>query len=370
MKHGMNHLSLAVRLALTAGIFTAAGVAQAQVPQADTSSADQTTPPSKNKAKTLQAVVVTGSLIRRIDAETSSPVVTLDRAAITNNGSPTLGNVLQALPSISGNATNTQNNSNGGGGASPTLEGGDGAARVSLRGLGTNRTLVMVDGQRLANADLNMIPQNMIERVDVLAEGASTVYGSDAIGGVVNFILRKDFKGAELSVNDGISSHGDGQRHGGQFTVGASGDQGNIVAGIDYNKYNPVLAPRRSFSAQQLYLYAGGPQPSGSHTIPTGRLLVPQNLAPAGCTINSQGNTYVTRAGGTGSSLGDYRCFSSANDVYNYNAFNYIQTQQERTNVFVIGNYKLNDYVTFFADAFYNHTNSAGQDAPRADGRR
>lgn len=368
MKHGMNHLSLAVRLALTAGIFTAAGVAQAQVPQADTSSADQTTPPSKNKAKTLQAVVVTGSLIRRIDAETSSPVVTLDRAAITNNGSPTLGNVLQALPSISGNATNTQNNSNGGGGASPTLEGGDGAARVSLRGLGTNRTLVMVDGQRLANADLNMIPQNMIERVDVLAEGASTVYGSDAIGGVVNFILRKDFKGAELSVNDGISSHGDGQRHGGQFTVGASGDQGNIVAGIDYNKYNPVLAPRRSFSAQQLYLYAGGPQPSGSHTIPTGRLLVPQNLAPAGCSINSQGNTYVTRAGGTGSSLGDYRCFSSANDVYNYNAFNYIQTQQERTNVFVIGNYKLNDYVTFFADAFYNHTNSAGQDAPAPTG--
>src|SRR6185437_14304629 len=100
------------------------------------------------------------------------------------------------------------------------LEGGDGAARVSLRGLGKTRTLVLIDGQRMANQDINMIPQNMIERVDVLAEGASTVYGSDAIGGVVNFILRKDYKGAEFSLNDGISSHGDGQRRGFNFTVG------------------------------------------------------------------------------------------------------------------------------------------------------
>jgi outer membrane cobalamin receptor len=142
---------------------------------------------------------VTGSLIRRVDTETASPVVTLDRGAITANGAPTLGNVLQQLPSVSGYATNPANNSNGGGGASPTLEGGDGASRVSLRGLGTNRTLVLVDGQRMANADLNMIPQNMIQSVDVLAEGASTAYGSDAVGGVVNFHLRKDFKGAEFS---------------------------------------------------------------------------------------------------------------------------------------------------------------------------
>lgn len=371
MKYNLNHLSLAVRLALSVGIFAAAGSLQAQESAtSDAATANQAKPTAAttSKAKNLEAVTVTGSLIRRVDAETASPVVTLDRAAITNNGSPTLGNVLQALPSISGNATNTQNNSNGGGGASPTLEGGDGAARVSLRGLGTNRTLVLVNGQRLANADLNMIPQNMVERVDVLAEGASTVYGSDAIGGVVNFILRKDYKGAELSVNDGISSHGDGQRHGAQFTVGASGDQGNIVAGIDYNKYNPVLAPRRSFSARQLYLYNGGPQPSGSHTIPTGRLLVPVTESPGCAPRAGTTNTYVTRLSGTGGSLSDYRCFSNANDTFNYNAFNYIQTQQERTNVFVTGNYKFNDYVTFFADAFYNHTNSSGQDAPAPTG--
>src|SRR3546814_14476698 len=106
---------------------------------------------------------------------------------------------------LSGNATNPSNNSNGGGVASPLLEAGGGASRVSLRGLGINRSLVLVNGQRMANADINLIPPDMIERIDVLAEGASTVYGSDAIGGVVHFILRKDFKGVQFSLNDGRS---------------------------------------------------------------------------------------------------------------------------------------------------------------------
>lgn len=143
MKHDMNHLSLAVRLALTVGALAVAGTIQAQEPtntgtqqsNAQPSDAQQssTQAPSKNKAKNLQAVVVTGSLIRRVDVETSSPVVTVDRSKIENAGNPTMGNVLQALPAISGNATNPQNNTNGGGVASPTLEGGDGASRISLR---------------------------------------------------------------------------------------------------------------------------------------------------------------------------------------------------------------------------------------------
>jgi len=363
MKYGMNHLSLAVRLALTAGIFTAAGMAQAQVPQADNPpSSDQATPPSKSKAKTLQAVVVTGSLIRRVDAETASPVVTLDRTTISNSGKPVLGDVLQQMPSISGNATNPQNNSNGGGVASPLLEGGDGASRVSLRGLGTNRTLVLIDGQRMANADVNMIPQNMIERVDVLPEGASTVYGSDAIGGVVNFILRKDYAGAEASANYGTSGHGDGSRHGISLTAGANGDNYNIVGGLDYNKYDAVLATQRKFSAHQLYLSSGVITPSGSSTLPTGKIQTPASIAAhqAG-TCPTQ---YITLASGNGSSVSDYRCDRGAPDAYNYNAYNYIQTAQQRIDAFVLGNYKLTDNLTFFADAFFNHTQSSGQDAP------
>lgn len=365
MKHDLNRLSLAVRLALCAGIFSVAGVAQAQATTPDNpQSTGQTPPPSKKDAKTLQSVVVTGSLIKRVDVETASPVVTLDRSTISNSGKPVLGDVLQQLPSISGNATNPQNNSNGGGVASPLLEAGDGASRVSLRGLGINRTLVLVDGQRMSNPDINLIPPDMIERVDVLAEGASTVYGSDAIGGVVNFILRKNYKGAQFSLNDGISSHGDAKRHGFNLTAGTTGERYSIAAGLDYNKYDETLAARRKFSRQQLYLSSGAVVAAGSSSIPTGRIQVPASIASQyGCAVNSSGTSQVTLASGDGSALGDYRC-RLASDTYNYAALNYIQTAQKRTNGFVLGSFNLTDNVTAFVDAFYNHTVSSGQDAP------
>ena len=159
MNHKVKRLSLAVRVGLTAGLVAVAGLAQAQ--QAPSNPPSNNTDQSQNP-KTLQTVVVTGSLIRRVDTETASPVTIIDRQNITNSGKPTLGDVLQQLPSIAGKATNPQNNSNGGGIASPLTEGGDGASRVSLRGLGTSRTLVLIDGQRMLNADMNLIPQNMI----------------------------------------------------------------------------------------------------------------------------------------------------------------------------------------------------------------
>ena len=371
MKYDLNHLSLAVRLALSVGVFSAAGVAQAQVstpdnpPSADQATQDQTPPPSKKEAKTLESVLVTGSLIRRVDAETASPVVTLDRAAISNSGKPVLGDVLQQMPSISGNATNPQNNSNGGGVASPLLEAGDGASRVSLRGLGVTRTLVLVNGQRMANPDINLIPPEMIERVDVLAEGASTVYGSDAIGGVVNFILRKDFKGAQFSLNDGISSHGDAKRHGFNLTGGLTGQRYSIAAGLDYNKYDATLGSERKFSRQQLYLSSGSVVEAGSSSIPTGRIQLPQPVVDQyGCVLTGSPPTAnVTLAQGDGSSQADYRCRLSS-DTYNYAALNYIQTAQKRTNGFVLANFNVTDNVTAFVDAFYNHTVSSGQDAP------
>ncbi len=365
MKYDMNHLSLAVRLALTAGVFTIAGVAQAQTTPADSAqSTDQTEPASTSKAQNLKAVVVTGSLIRRVDTETASPVVTLDRATIANSGKPVLGDVLQQLPSISGNATNPSNNSNGGGVASPLLEAGGGASRISLRGLGINRTLVLINGQRMANADINLIPPDMIEKIDVLAEGASTVYGSDAIGGVVNFILRKDFKGVQFSLNDGISSHGDAQRRGFNLTAGQTGENYSIVGGIDYNKYDPVLGSRRKFSKQQLYLSSGAVVEAGSSSIPNGRITLPASVANQyGCNINSSGTAQVTLAQGDGSSLGDYRC-RLGSDTFNYAALNFIQTAQKRTNGFVLGTYQLTDNISAFVNAFYNQTKSSGQDAP------
>jgi len=223
---------------------------------------------------------------------------------------------------------------------------------------------VLVDGQRMSNPDINLIPPDMIERVDVLAEGASTVYGSDAIGGVVNFILRKNYKGAQFSLNDGISSHGDAKRHGFNLTAGTTGDGYSIAAGLDYNKYDETLAARRKFSRQQLYLSSGAVVAAGSSSIPTGRIQVPASVAAQyGCAVNSSGTAQVTLASGDGSALGDYRC-RLASDTYNYAALNYIQTAQKRTNGFVLGSFNITDNVTAFVDAFYNHTVSSGQDAP------
>ena len=353
MNHQMKRLSLAVRVGLTAGLVAAAGLAQAQQPAQDQGN-------TTDQPKTLQTVVVTGSLIRRVDTETASPVTIIDRQNITNSGKPTLGDVLQQLPSVAGNATNPQNNSNGGGVASPLTEGGDGASRVSLRGLGTGRTLVLIDGQRMLNADMNLVPQNMVQRIDVLAEGASTTYGSDAVGGVVNIILRHDFDGVEMSLNDGISDQGDGQRHGISLSMGHTGDRYNIVGGIDYNKYDAVPNSRRDFAAHQLYLSDGQVTVSGSSSIPTGKILLPSGLPG----LSDCATGYATLASGNGTSLGDYRCFTNTpQDRFNYAAYNYIQVAQQRTDGFVLGSFNLTDNITAFVDAFYNHTESAGQDA-------
>ncbi len=368
MKYSSNDLSLAIRVALTAGAFTIMSATQAQQSSvADSLKVNQSPSPAPSQAaaQNLQGVVVTGSLIRRVDIETASPVVTLDRATITAAGTPTLGDVLQQLPSVTGYATNPSNNSNGGGGSGPTAEGGDGASRVSLRGLGVNRTLVLVDGMRLANPDLNMIPQSMIERTDVLAEGASTVYGSDAIGGVINFILRKHFNGVELDLNDGISSHGDGARRAIQLTAGKDGDSYNIVGGLGYNKYDATSAARRAFSRQALYLSGGKVRQTGSSFIPNGNIQLPGSFANRyGCKVAANGTIQVTRAQGDGSSLDDYRCYNGATDAYNYNIHNYIQVPQKRANAFVMGSYNLSDNVTAFANAFYNRTRSSGSNAP------
>src|SRR3954468_12088392 len=218
---------------------------------------------ASDKGQALDTIVVTGSNIRRVDIETSNPVVTIDRAAIQQSGKLTLGDLLQNLPAVTGGNTNPQVNNGGGGGSSS----------VGLRGLGGARPLVLVNGQRIiangpGGADPNSIPANMIERIEVLTDGASSVYGSDAIAGVVNLILRSNYQGAEFQADYGISDHDDGERKGYHFVFGQSSDKGSIMGGIDYNHQEQILAGNRKFgkvavditnsSAGGVYTHAGG----------------------------------------------------------------------------------------------------------------
>jgi outer membrane receptor for ferrienterochelin and colicin len=184
--------------------------------------------------------VVTGSHIRRVDLETSNPVVAVTAQQIQQTGKLTLGDVVQDLPVITGGVQNPRVNN-------PRVNnsGATGQTLVGLRGLGASRTLILIDGQRVTGtfgpADLNAIPAAAVDRIEVLTDGASAVYGSDAIGGVINIILKSNYQGAQFQLNYGVSDHDDGVRKGVNFMFGQTSDKGSILAGIDYNKFDSIL---------------------------------------------------------------------------------------------------------------------------------
>jgi outer membrane cobalamin receptor len=163
--------------------------------------------PQDQNNQQLETITVTGSNIRRVDIETSNPVITIDRAAIQKTGKLTLGDLVQQLPAVTGPNINPQVNN----------AGGTGFSSIGLRGLGSPRRLVLINGHRYLSGNPNDIPANMIERIEVLTDGASSVYGSDAVAGVVNFILRSDYQGAEFTANYGISDHDDAEQKGYEF---------------------------------------------------------------------------------------------------------------------------------------------------------
>ncbi len=340
----------------------------------------QDTPP-KEEATNLDRIQVTGSRIKRADLETSSPVFTIDRQNIESSGAATVGEFLQRTPAIAGAATNPQVNNGG----------GAGAATVDLRGLGVNRSLVLVDGKRwigtISNAngavDVNSIPMALIERVEVLKDGASAIYGSDAIGGVVNFILRKDFEGVEASAFYGTSSRGDADTQRFDATFGIAGEKGRLMLGASYDKEDSVSAGDRTYSSQPYQLYAGEKGIGGTSRILTGRYVVPRDTALArGTTLdancaqpnpdNPNPNVVLTRIDGRPGSAGsDFRCFNGNTDTYNFQSDGNLNlTPQERTSIFMSGNYQLTDKIEAFMLGSWLRTESSFFIAPLPfDGR-
>ncbi|MHB8426097.1 MAG: TonB-dependent receptor plug domain-containing protein, partial [Gammaproteobacteria bacterium] len=173
----------------------------------------------------LGKIEVTGTRILRTDVETAQPVTIITRKQIQESGLTSIGDVLQSLPQ-SGTALNTAFNN-----------GGNGATNIDLRDLGANRLLVLVNGRRWipgldGTVDLNQIPVSIIDHIEILQDGASAIYGSDAIAGVVNIITIKNYNGAEahayLGMYDGHNDGGgwDGKVQEYDFTIGSSGARG------------------------------------------------------------------------------------------------------------------------------------------------
>ncbi|MBD3826214.1 MULTISPECIES: TonB-dependent receptor [Stenotrophomonas] len=274
----------------------------------------------------LDRISVTGSRIKSTDVETSQPVLSLSRADIEKQGVTSVADILQRI-SASGAALNrTYNN------------GGDGSSGISLRNLGSERTLVLVNGRRwttgiTGSVDLNTIPTAMVERIDILKDGASTIYGSDAIAGVVNIILKNNFDGAEANVYKGQYSQGDGERDAYDFTLGTTTDRASLMLGASYVKEGKVMAGDRAISA------GGPPFFSGQST--TG---VPGSYI-------RNGDRYVILNGVE-------TLFDSDIHGYNTSPDNYLLTPQERTSLFATGSYNLTDNITFKTEALYNERKS------------
>jgi iron complex outermembrane recepter protein len=293
----------AVRLALVTGAVTTA-----------TASAQESEP---DAGESIEEIVVTGSRIKRRDFTSPSPLATVGRDAIDFSAQPSLESVLNQMPQVVPDFSRTSNNP------------GDGTARINLRGVGAGRTLVLLNGRRLAPSgvgsaiDVNNLPQALIDRVEIITGGATTVYGSDAVAGVVNFITREDFTGLSLDASASVSGESDAQVYDLNLVWGhalASG-RGHLVAYAGYQDRESLLAGERDLTSVALNNNnaTGELQEAGAPQTPEGVIFAPPvdfGNGPERVTFDANG---VPRA------------FVDPDDRYNFQPSNYLQTPLTRT---------------------------------------
>lgn len=301
----------AVRFAMLALPASALGVSSAALAQEEVAK--------------VERIEVTGSRIQRQDMETASPVTVIDAAAIRIEGFTSVDQLLQAQTSMAGAAVGATTNN-----------GADGAAQVDLRGMGAERTLVLLNGRRMVNSgsgadsavDLNAIPVAMIARVEILKDGASAVYGSDAIAGVVNIITKKDFDGVQLDLNASSTDKGDGETGELSALYGFSTNSGNFTVGATYADRKGVIQSDRDWT-----------EAGNSSFIPTGSL---------GGKVQNAAGEWVARSSG-----------------YDFTQDSWYQTPSKRYSLFANATQELDNDLVFTADALYTKRKSDQQLAPQ-----
>lgn len=291
----------------------------------------------------LEEVVVTGSRIPRRDLVANSPVSVIGLEEIQLQSTVEIDRVLDALPqTVSSNGPSTNNP-------------GNGAANVNLRNLGTVRTLVLYNGRRMVGestlgvVDLNNIPTALIERVEVSTGGASAVYGSDAMAGVVNFITKRDFEGVQVNGQYGVTQEGDGDRFSIDATFGSNfaDGRGNVTLSVGYFDRSQIAAGSREFSSVQLDEFSDGSGffQGGSSRIPQGRF------------TGSGFNVFVNEAGGV-------TPYNGTTDAFNFAPFNNLLLPLERWTFAGTAHYDLSDNVELFTEFNYAKNRVERQLAP------
>jgi outer membrane receptor protein involved in Fe transport len=328
------------------------------------------------EAVQMEEVVVTGSRIRRKDLTTPAPVTVVNREQMATSGKMSLGDFLQTMPE-QGNTVNAQVNN-----------GNDGSVRVDLRSLGSNRTLVIVNGRRMvaggtgadSGPDLNTIPAAAVERIEILKDGASAVYGSDAISGVVNVILKKRFNGTEVSAYGGTSSRSDGNNYDLSAITGVGNEKGNILFSIGYQRSMDILARDRAFSATTYdYNFATGnkSETGNSTTFPSGRFSLPaavcaapsaNPLVTSACQARSDALANIGSGiivpqfdPATGKTTG-YKGYTG--NLYNTNPTNFLVTPGARVQLFSTGDVNLGGNTRAFYETSFVDRKSATTLAP------
>jgi iron complex outermembrane receptor protein len=351
----------AVRYALTAGVAASfVGAPAATLAQDDVAVQDK--------------VTVTGSRIKRVDIEGPSPVSVISREDIDASGEISVAEVLRGS---SFNTFGSFRNSSGSSAQSQNV--------VSLRGLGGQRTLVLLDGRRITGSptfgagsatNLTTIPLAAVERIEVLRDGASAIYGSDAVGGVINVILRKDYEGMHLSYGVGRPTQTGGDEDSASIVGGVSGAKGNITFGFDWQSKQIIFQGDRSFSATGLSAF-GFP---GSYF---GYLTTndPRNTARAFTEDSDGDGTADSNLQPTYLSVGtfpDPRCpenlgtsdqFPASVQVGSFCRYNYAgvaanEADNDTKSFFINANYDINESTTFFTRGTFTHGESFGRYAP------
>jgi iron complex outermembrane recepter protein len=308
-------------------------------------------------ARSIEEVVVTGSRIPRDSSGLAAPLTVMDAADLARGGQDSLGKALQTLPFSAGSPTNTNVN-----------QGGDGSVRIDLRGLDPSRTLVLLNGRRFPNGgvggdtsvDLNSLPLSLIDHVEVLTNGASAIYGADAVAGVVNVITRRDFRGIEMGAQQAITEHGDGGIVTAQFLAGTVVGDSAWAAGLEYVNQDGVTEAEREYSAAPLRILepGGAPQPVGSGSIPEGRFDV-----PAGNALGLERGRYTHVTGVSGRGAEAWRPFT-LDDLFNFAPYQYSQTPNERAALWLLGTHTLADETTVFVEGLLHRRESSQRFAP------
>lgn len=334
--------------------------------------AQDKTSDSTQAGAAVQTVVVTGTRIRRPNLKSNSPITTVDAQEIKAQGATTIESVLNNMPQVTSDATQYSSN------------GSDGTAQVNLRNLGSNRNLVLIDGQRALPAegsDLNFIPTAMVDRIDVVTGGASAVYGSDAISGVVNFIMKKNLTGIHLDAQYGFAQHtndDEGLRDivaahgyqnadknvtdGGTYTVNLSGgynlgDKGNISGFIGYRKSEPVTEASRDYSACAFDMASETSYVCGGSSNSAYGKITPTDPSSPNWLVSLANNPDGSKS---------FVPYNSSVMAYNYAPTNYIQRDDKRLSAGLFGHYTFNSALELYGTLIAMKDRSFSQVAPSA----